>query len=166
MKTLVLDKSWMPYRVVPWRDAMSWMFQDRVDVVHTHDETVRSAHDEWLVPSVVRMRAGHSHKSKIVRFSRTGVWNRDNGECQYCGVHVPFKELTLDHIVPRFEGGTTSWTNTVTCCFRCNQKKGHKSLADSGFQLRNRPTKPTTHDVVLRELSRLGDIPEDWKNYL
>ena len=33
--------------------------------------------------------------------------------CQYCG---SFKDLTIDHVVPKSRGGTNTWDNLVTCC--------------------------------------------------
>lgn len=166
MKVLVLDKAWLPNRVVTWKRAMTWVFQERVDVIHFYDDVVSSAKEDWFVPSVIRMRAGQTHKARIVRFSRTGVWNRDNGECQYCGKDVPLRDLTLDHIVPRSQGGPTTWANVTTCCFSCNQKKGSKSLEECGFSIRNYPTKPTTADMILRDISKVRDLPDVWKPYL
>lgn len=45
------------------------------------------------------------------------VWN---GKCAYCGTLAD----TLDHIKPRYKGGTTTVSNLVPACRLCNQRKG------------------------------------------
>ncbi|MFY0534895.1 HNH endonuclease [Nannocystis pusilla] len=63
----------------------------------------------------------------MVRFSRKNVYLRDNHRCQYCGVQYSDHELTLDHVVPRVDGGKTTWTNVVTACGACNRRKGGRT---------------------------------------
>ena len=44
------------------------------------------------------------------------------GICAYC-----FKicdELTVDHIVPKYHGGTDAQDNLVAVCYECNHEKG------------------------------------------
>lgn len=45
------------------------------------------------------------------------------GKCYYCGVQVPPKELTLDHVVPLVRGGTSTRGNCVPACKSCNSQK-------------------------------------------
>ena len=47
------------------------------------------------------------------------------GECIYCGGR---KDLTLDHILPRFRGGPDLPDNAVWVCKNCNSSKGSKRL--------------------------------------
>ena len=39
-----------------------------------------------------------------------------------------YKELTLDHVIPKSKGGKTEWTNIVTACKKCNNEKGSHLL--------------------------------------
>lgn len=55
---------------------------------------------------------------------------------QYCGAK---EQLTLDHVVPSCLGGGNSWENLVTCCARCNSRKGSKTLAELKWKLRSKP---------------------------
>lgn len=73
-------------------------------------------------------------------WSKSGVIRRDNATCQYCretGVR-----MTIDHVNPRALGGGNSWENTVAACFPCNNKKGHKTLKESGMVLIREPRVP------------------------
>ncbi len=60
--------------------------------------------------------------------------------CQYCGTQIPPGKETIDHVMPKCKGGKKEWTNVVLCCHKCNQKKGSKSLEQSGFRLLNKAT--------------------------
>jgi 5-methylcytosine-specific restriction endonuclease McrA len=123
-------------------------------------------------PSVVLFKNGYIGKNNknSIRFSRKNVWLRDEGKCQYCFKNVTFSTFTIDHVIPKTHGGQTCWNNVVTSCYSCNQKKGNKSLKDSGFQLIKAPRKPAR----LPYMQELSDgnynpekgIPNSWKFYL
>lgn len=54
--------------------------------------------------------------------------DEQGGQCFYCTKQfksVYANELTVDHIVPKKVGGKDGLYNTVVCCKRCNQIKGH-----------------------------------------
>lgn len=67
---------------------------------------------------------------------RVNVYRRENGRCFYCddpvslethtpGVPFPHHMATVDHIIPKCEGGTRSERNAVCACWRCNNKRGN-----------------------------------------
>lgn len=56
---------------------------------------------------------------------RTIVYARDNGECVYCRSRY---RLTLDHRIPKSQGGKNTPENCVTCCYSCNRQKGTMSV--------------------------------------
>lgn len=58
---------------------------------------------------------------------RKKVFERDRYTCQYCG---SIKNLTVDHVWPRSKGGKNNMSNLVTCCSRCNARKGNKTLRE------------------------------------
>ena len=48
----------------------------------------------------------------------------------FCGVSVEHgASLTLDHIKPLAKGGTNQSSNLLTCCNRCNNARGRRSIA-------------------------------------
>ena len=44
--------------------------------------------------------------------------------CGLCGLHVPYKKATIDHILPRSLGGSNQISNLQLAHGRCNNKKG------------------------------------------
>ena len=61
---------------------------------------------------------------------RSGIFERDEYRCVYCGAQFDASELTLDHVQPRVRGGDRSEGNLVTACGACNTLKGHRRLSD------------------------------------
>lgn len=62
---------------------------------------------------------------------RLAIYMRDDFKCLYCrrkltNTTSPF-DLTLDHLVPRAQGGTHDIKNLVTACRSCNSRKGARS---------------------------------------
>lgn len=58
------------------------------------------------VPEQIRLRIGNTERLwKVPPVSRREVLS-DNHTCQYCG---STKHLTLDHVIPRSQGGTHNW---------------------------------------------------------
>jgi len=47
-------------------------------------------------------------------------------QCSYCGIFLPQKEITEDHIYPRSLGGSV----ITSACNNCNQLKGNKLPID------------------------------------
>jgi hypothetical protein len=60
-------------------------------------------------------------------------------------------------------GGSDSWENLVTCCMKCNSRKGSRTLEEAGFKLARRPKKPH-YLFILYSFSKIPDAK--WKSYL
>ena len=65
--------------------------------------------------------------SEAKRKWRQSIKEKWNYECAYCGSE---DNLTLDHITPRYKGGSEKVTNILCACHSCNQSKGHKMWSD------------------------------------
>lgn len=52
------------------------------------------------------------------------IYANQDGKCYYCNTFVPFKKITVDHIVPLSKGGNSRQENIVLACMRCNGEKG------------------------------------------
>jgi hypothetical protein len=48
----------------------------------------------------------------------------------------------MDHIIPSSKAGKTNWHNVVTACHSCNNKKGDRSLKETGMKLIKEPYQP------------------------
>lgn len=78
----------------------------------------------YLSPSALQARIENLTQLKIE------MWKECSGVCHYCsrptwlrciGWEGPdLEEATLDHIIPKCEGGTYERSNLVICCLGCN----------------------------------------------
>jgi 5-methylcytosine-specific restriction endonuclease McrA len=64
---------------------------------------------------------------KVSKVVRLAVYIRDRFTCQACGTdlrHMMACCVTLDHLVPRSEGGNNEGDNLATLCWDCNTSRG------------------------------------------
>jgi 5-methylcytosine-specific restriction endonuclease McrA len=72
--------------------------------------------------------------------------------------------LNLDHVIPRQNGGRTSWENVVTSCVRCNSRKANRLPHQAGMHLIRKPTKPKWRPFAYAVNS--ADRVEHWEPFL
>jgi 5-methylcytosine-specific restriction endonuclease McrA len=72
----------------------------------------------------------HSSKGQAWELLCKQVIARDGGVCQYQmgGGCTNDKDLTVDHILAKANGGTDTEHNLITACRSCNSKKGMKMM--------------------------------------
>src|SRR5271157_4981149 len=140
--TLVLDSNWTPKSFCSWQGAVKLIWEGRAEVVK-EDETGKVLHSPSLtmgMPRVIVIKNSWVRRKRLsVPCSRRNILVRDNSECQYCGHTLNLSDFTLDHVVPRSQGGTSCWTNLVAACVRCNKRKDHQTLKESGMRLLKAP---------------------------
>jgi 5-methylcytosine-specific restriction endonuclease McrA len=163
--TLVIDLSGRPINVVPWKRTAKMVYEGRVDVV-TEDFQGRRLHApefEYGMPRVVRCKAYvNKRMRKSIPCSRRNVYVRDKGLCQYCGVWLNLDEFTLEHVVPRTQGGQTTWENTVVACVDCNHKKDGRTPEQAGMKLHHKPVEPKPGDQTFFKL-RIEKLRPEWE---
>ena len=62
------------------------------------------------------------------RTHRHTLYGRQEGVCNGCLVLFPFRNLTVDHIVPQSKGGSDHPDNLQLLCGACNSKKGGRTM--------------------------------------
>lgn len=112
-------------------------------------EWIRTVSLQIQVPRVIRLLSFDQLPRQSVRLNRRNLFARDGNCCQYCGKDFPNSQLSFDHVKPRSRGGTTDWENVVTCCLRCNSKKGDRTPQEAGMELQQNPTRPA-HSPILK----------------
>ncbi len=156
-KVLVLNRAYLPVHITSVRRAMALLYQDIARAVDSQYRTFDfaswadlSAEEDAIglvnrvirVPRVILLVAYDRVPKRYVRFSRFNIYARDQNMCQYCGRQFSRSDLNLDHVVPRSQGGTSTWENVVCSCHRCNRVKGGRTPAQAGLRLIRQPFRP------------------------
>ncbi len=89
---------------------------------------------------------------------------RDGNQCQYCGRKFVTSELSLDHVIPRSQGGGTTWENIVCACVDCNVRKGGRTPRQANMTLVRKPEKPKRSPVLNLKLSQKKY--QTWQSFL
>jgi 5-methylcytosine-specific restriction endonuclease McrA len=143
---VVLNADLGPLCKVSLRHAIKMLVR-RVAEIHEAEEPHIPRFGTWPKPTIVRLISYVVPRwrfSSGPAWSRPGVLKRDGGRCGYC----PAPATTVDHIVPRSQGGINSWLNTTASCDRCNQRKGNRTPAEAGMRLLIKPFAPTWSSLV------------------
>jgi len=165
--TLVLAASYEPISVTSWREAVRLLTLNKCEVIEEYEEELRSKYLIIRMPAVIRLLSMFRRKPKKMRFSRIGIYARDKFKCQYCGKKGKFKDFTFDHVIPKSRGGRTNWQNIVTCCHKCNRRKGDKTPKEANMVLINKPEQPTWLPIIAIKLQhRVKDLPSQWASYI
>jgi len=74
------------------------------------------------ISTQMQLPKAHTHKHKI--------YGQQEGKCVGCNYYFPFRNMTIDHIVPKSKGGTDRLENLQLLCNACNSTKGIRSQAE------------------------------------
>lgn len=138
----VLNATYQPLGATKLGRAMALVLRGDA-VVEEEDplRTVHHKHGSFPWPLVIRMlryiKVPVRYGEQI--WSKAGVLKRDGHRCAYCSKHGD----TIDHILPRAQGGRDGWLNTVACCSPCNLRKAAKTPEQANMPLLVTPTVPT-----------------------
>jgi len=146
-----------------WREISEYRlknFQYREE----EDDWVRTASTQIQVPRVIRLLDYEKVPRHAVKFNRRNIFARDNNQCQFCGKRFPTTDLSLDHIVPRSQGGVSSWENIVCACIDCNVRKGGRTPKQAHMSLIRKPEKPKRSPLLNLKLT--SKKYHSWKTFL
>lgn len=162
---LVLNRSWLAVNVANVRRAVSLVYRDLARIVSPEDfatysftdwrelsgqvpvmgrngHTLHTVSFPFQMPEVIVLTFFNKVHRREVPLSRRALLERDGQMCQYCGRPGKRTELTVDHVVPRSQGGAHSWENVVLACVACNLRKGNRTPGEAGMPLPRRPQPP------------------------
>ena len=69
-------------------------------------------------------------KDPHYRTQKHTLFGLQEGLCNGCRIPFPFRNFTVDHIVPQSKAGTDHIDNLQLLCAACNSQKGNRSHAE------------------------------------
>lgn len=189
-KVLVLNRLYMALRVISAKRAFGLLARDLAEVIHVDDgqylsydfatwaevseakqrfqpdrfDWVRTVRLQIAVPKVIRLLGYDRLPEQHVKLNRRNLFARDRNQCQYCGHSFPTSELSIDHVLPRTQGGGDTWENLVCACVRCNARKGGRTPDQARMSLIRKAVRPRRNPLIT---ARLGQQKyESWKAFL
>jgi CRISPR/Cas system Type II protein with McrA/HNH and RuvC-like nuclease domain len=139
-QVLVLNFDFTPLNVTSLQRGFILVIKGKAEIIEADANPIVTAYKEYVRPLIIRLLRYINYRGNSIRVNRQRVFKRDDHQCVYCGSQ---KELTIDHVQPRSRGGRNTWTNLVTCCSKCNHKKGNKTPEEANMKLRKKPYEPT-----------------------
>jgi 5-methylcytosine-specific restriction endonuclease McrA len=167
--TLILNADAQPVSLVPissatWQESIKLVFVDRANVLSEYaDWQVHSPSTTMNVPSVIMLR-DYIKVRRTIKFSKENIYLRDRYTCQYCGSDFfhDTSQLTMDHVIPRYHGGRTNYTNITSACYSCNLEKAHQLLRPKVM-----PRRPTYWELAATAMTLPLVVPDySWLDFL
>lgn len=144
-QVLLLNQDNTPLNIITIGKAFKLMSRDKVWIDETSPEyyEVISVSKIVKIPKVLILKYYVKLPFKRVVANRKNIFKRDNYVCQYCGIQLCDKTATIDHVVPRSKGGSSTWVNMVASCKDCNLSKGNRTPKEAKMELKSKPKEPS-----------------------
>ncbi len=160
---LILNQNYEPLTVCRARRAVILVYQGKAEMLENGAGFIHSARDTFPLPSVIRLANLIRRPRPRRKLTRLEVFNRDRYTCQYCGKQS--RQLTLDHVIPRYRGGQQTWENVVSACVPCNRRKAGRTPQEASMKLSHLPSPPSHNPFPCIPYHYLNTQGE-WRKYL
>ena len=157
------DGQYNSYDFTSWVDVSAFKAECELPDEERYD-SIKTFSLEIRVPKIIRLVVYDKLPKATIKFNRKNIFARDKNKCQYCGKKVPTSELSLDHVIPRTQGGTSNWKNIVCACTNCNKRKGGRRPEEAGMRLICKPVKPNHCPIIQLKLG--SNKYNSWKQFL
>ena len=182
---LVLNRLWQAVNICTVKRAVTLLFLGHAQAVladgndfQTYDfhgwrnvsetfpdeEAIQSVSFKIRIPKVILLLVYNRMPKKEVKFTRHNIFERDKNTCQYCGNAFDRTELNLDHVVPRDQGGPTSWENIVCSCVECNTRKGNRTPQQARMKLIRKAKRPKWQPLLQVTITKRTE--DSWKHFI
>ena len=158
---LVLNQNYQPLNVCNVRRALVLVGRGKAELVVNGRGHIKSVSELFPAPSVIRLIYMVKRPVMRRRLSRQAVFYRDGFTCQYCGKQT--RQLTLDHIIPRWRHGPHSWDNIVSACIPCNHHKAGRTPREARMKLLREPGEPKPNPYYMFQRR---EIMEEWRPFI
>ena len=160
---LVLNQSYEPLAVCRARRAVVLIFQGKAEMLENGVGYIHSISETFPLPSVIRVAKMIKRPRRVRKMTRFEIFNRDKFTCQYCGQRT--RQLTLDHVIPRYRSGDHSWENVVSACVACNRRKAGRTPKEAGMKLIRLPSPPSGSPFYIVPFHYI-EKRDEWHKYL
>jgi 5-methylcytosine-specific restriction endonuclease McrA len=143
---LVLNQSYEPLNVCRARRAINLIFNGKAEMLENGLGYIHTFNTLFPIPSVIRLANLVKRPRPQPKLTRTEIFNRDHYTCQYCGKQS--HQLTLDHVIPRKQGGKHTWENLVSACASCNRRKAGRTPEQAHMKLNKPPVRPASSPYI------------------
>jgi 5-methylcytosine-specific restriction endonuclease McrA len=181
---LILNKHWIPINTTTARHSFALMYSENAKgIMIEEDKVVPLEWNEWVslnlkendrtvktvrgfvkIPTVIVLNHYDKIPRQIIKFTQKSLWERDNFTCQYTGKKVTRTNGNIDHIIPRSQGGKTSWENCVIAHKEINAIKADRTPEQAGLKLLKKPSAPRIMPVSFYIRNR--EEVKDWEMFL
>lgn len=159
-QVVVLNADYSFLSVTSWKNAVCLLIEEKAETLKETERIVRNSDRTVVVtvPTVIRLvKFIRSIFKTKVPYSKRNVFARDNQRCAYCGKKIEeLSDCTIDHIVPRAQGGKSTWENCVTSCKPCNHHKADRTPTEANMSLKFKPYRPTINEHIQYYTKRYG----------
>ena len=162
LPVLVLNQSYEPLTICRVRRAVVLLYHGKAEMLENGVGFIHSISNSFPIPSVIRVAYLIKRPRRLRKLTRFEIFNRDRYTCQYCGKET--RQLTLDHIIPRYRGGQHTWENVVSACVPCNRRKAGKTPQEARMRLIRPPSYP--HGSTLFIPYQYQQTKSEWQKYL
>jgi 5-methylcytosine-specific restriction endonuclease McrA len=151
---LALNASFEPLTILPVKRALRLVIDRKAEILEVDESRLfRSARRDLPCPLVIRLvRYVHVPRKFRRQVTNTFLFARDGYRCMYCLRHRSELRgrafLTRDHVIPMSRGGLNAWTNVVTACSPCNNRKGSRMPAEAAMHPAHEPHEPNYVELV------------------
>lgn len=159
---LLLNNNFEPLTMCSARRAIVLVWTGKAEVLEQSEYWSRSVSVSINVPSVIRLLIFVKITRRMhIQLTKQNIIRRDMRTCQYCGRTE--SHMTVDHVIPKSQGGQDTWENLVCACSSCNNRKGDSTPEHAGMHLIRAPRKPS---LVSFLFTHKGAVNDSWKMYL
>ncbi len=159
---LVLNQSYEPLNICHARRALALVMAGKAEMLEDGLGYVHTSRAAYAIPSVIKLYYIVKRPRAERKLTRIAVFHRDHFTCQYCGKE---NQLTIDHVIPRFQGGKHTWENVVAACTPCNRRKAGRTPEQANMKLKTTPAKPHNGYAFYLPHMYLGQL-DKWSKYL
>lgn len=85
-----------------------------------------------------------------MKIDRQAVYEKWGGVCAYCGKVIEFKDMQVDHLIPKRKGGTDDFDNLMPSCRRCNHYKSSLDLEQFRDMINKIPVKLMEREYIFK----------------